>query len=50
MKVTIETTMTDYETFADAREKILKICQNIMDQKQPEYTNDKKFPDPCSKK
>ena len=39
MKVTIETTMTDYQTFADAREKILEICKNIMKQKQPEYTN-----------
>jgi hypothetical protein len=39
MKVKIETTMTDYDTFVEARERILKICQNIMDMKQPEYTN-----------
>tara|TARA_R110000744_G_scaffold247685_1_gene364197 strand:- start:177 stop:569 length:393 start_codon:yes stop_codon:yes gene_type:complete len=40
MKVKIETTMTDYESFVKSRERILKIAQGIMDMKQPEYTND----------
>jgi hypothetical protein len=39
MKVKIETTMTDYESFVKARERILKIAENIMEDKQPEYTN-----------
>ena len=40
MKVTIETTMTDYQTFLESKERILEIAQSIMDTKQPEYTND----------
>jgi len=39
MKVKIETTMTDYQTFLKSKERILEIAQSIMDTKQPEYTN-----------